>query len=69
MPRKRRLDGYLWLRRQAPHPRVSRIEMGVFRDYGHMFRLKHSDDLGMTEKLLFGFGERLVRDDGVIPMR
>lgn len=45
MPRKRRLDGYLWLRRQAPHPRVSRIEMGVFRDYGHMFRLKHSDDL------------------------
>jgi hypothetical protein len=45
MPRKRWLDGYLWLRRQAAHPRIHKIEMGVFRDYGHIFRLTHSEDL------------------------
>jgi Domain of unknown function (DUF5655) len=45
MPRKRWLDGYLWLRRQAVHPRVHKIEMGIFRDYGHIFRLRRHDDL------------------------
>jgi hypothetical protein len=45
MPRKRWLDGYLWLRRQAAHPRIRKTEMGVFRDYGHMFRLTRSDNL------------------------
>ena len=45
VPRKRWLDGYLWLRRQAAHPRIHKIEMGIFRDYGHVFRLAHSDDL------------------------
>jgi len=45
MPRKRWLDGYLWLRRQAAHPRIRKIEMGIFRDYGHIFRLTHSNDL------------------------
>jgi Domain of unknown function (DUF5655) len=45
MPRKRWLDGYLWLRRQAVHPRIRKIEMGVFRDYGHIFRLSRPDDL------------------------
>ena len=45
MPRKRWLDGYLWLRRQAPHPRIHKIEMGIFRDYGHLFRLTRPDDL------------------------
>jgi hypothetical protein len=45
MPRKRWLDGYLWLRRQAVHPRIRRIEMGIFRDYGHLFRLTHPEDL------------------------
>src|SRR5215208_5435665 len=45
MPRKRWLDGYLWLRRQATHPRIRKIEMGIFRDYGHVFRLTRSEDL------------------------
>jgi hypothetical protein len=45
MARKRWLDGYLWLRRQAAHPRIHKIEMGVFRDYGHIFRLTRFDDL------------------------
>jgi len=44
-PRKRWLDGYLWLRRQAVHPRIYKLEMGVFCDYGHIFRLKRFDDL------------------------
>ena len=43
--RKRWLDGYLWLNRQAFHPRIYKMEMGVFRDYGHIFRLSHVDDL------------------------
>ena len=45
MPRRRWLDGYLWLRRQAAHPRIHKIEMGIFRDYGHLFRLTRPDDL------------------------
>jgi hypothetical protein len=45
VPRKRWLDGYLWLRRQAAHPRIHKIEMGIFRDYGHIFRLTRPDDL------------------------
>jgi hypothetical protein len=45
VPRKRWLDGYLWLRRQAAHPRIRKIEMGIFRDYGHIFRLTRPDDL------------------------
>jgi len=45
MPRKRWLDGYLWLRRQASHPRIGKIEMGIFRDYGHIFRLTRPEDL------------------------
>ena len=45
MPRKRWLDGYLWLRRQAVHPLIRKIEMGVFRDYGHIFRLTRPDEL------------------------
>jgi hypothetical protein len=44
-PRKRWLDSYLWLRRQAAHPRIYKTEMGIFRDYGHIFRLTHRDDL------------------------
>ncbi len=39
------LEGYFWLRRQAMHSRIQRIEMGVFRDYGHIFRLSQPDDL------------------------
>jgi len=45
IPRKRWLDGYLWLRRQAVHPRIYKLEMGVFRDYSHIFRLQRFDDL------------------------
>jgi hypothetical protein len=45
VPRKRWLDGYLWLKRQAFHPRIHKLEMGVFRDYGHIFRLRRPDDL------------------------
>lgn len=45
LPRKRWLDGYLWLRRQAMHPRIHKVEMGIFRDYGHVFRLTRPDDL------------------------
>ncbi len=44
-PMRRWLDGYLWLRRQAAHPRIRKIEMGIFRDYGHLFRLKRPEDL------------------------
>ena len=43
--RKRWLEGYLWLKRRAAHPAIQRIEMQVFRDYGHVFRLKHPADL------------------------
>jgi hypothetical protein len=45
MARKRWLDGYVWLRRQATHPMICKIEMGIFRDYGHIFRLTRSEDL------------------------
>lgn len=45
VPRKRWLDGYVWLRRQAAHPRIRKIEMGIFRDYGHIFRLTSPDEL------------------------
>jgi len=44
-PRKRWLEGYFWLRRQASHPTLHKIEMGVFRDYGHIFRLTEPNDL------------------------
>lgn len=39
------LEGQFWLRRQVTHPHILRIEMGVFRDYGHIFRLSRPDDL------------------------
>ena len=45
VPRKRWLDSYFWLKRQAAHPRIHKLEMGIFRDYGHIFRLKRPDDL------------------------
>jgi hypothetical protein len=54
MPHKRWLDGYVWLRRQAAHPRIHKIEMGIFRDFGHLFRLTRPDDLdeSLVELLL-----------------
>ncbi len=45
MPRQHWLEGYLWLRRRAIHPLIHRIEMRVFRDYGHVFRLTRLADL------------------------
>ena len=45
MPRKHWLEGYLWLRRRATHPSIHRVEMQVFRDYGHIFRLTQLADL------------------------
>ncbi len=27
------------------HPRIRRIEMGIFREYGHIFRLSQPEDL------------------------
>ncbi len=45
MPRKRWLDGYSWLRRRAAHPRIRRVEMGIYRDYGHIFRLTRPANL------------------------
>jgi hypothetical protein len=45
IPRKRWLEGYLWLRRRAEHPTIRRVEMGVFRDYGHVFQLRRPEDL------------------------
>ncbi len=45
MPRKHWLEGTFWLRRRAAHPLVRRIEMHVFRDYGHIFRLTAPGDL------------------------
>jgi len=43
--RKRWLEGYVWLRRRAAHPAIRRVEMQVFRDYGHIFRLTRPEDL------------------------
>jgi hypothetical protein len=43
--RKRTLEGILWLKRHAAHPRIYRLEMQVYRDYGHYFRLTRPDDL------------------------
>ncbi|MBE0696727.1 MAG: hypothetical protein IH586_07375, partial [Anaerolineaceae bacterium] len=34
------LEMWLWLRRSASHPCLKRVEMHVFRDYGHVFRLE-----------------------------
>ena len=45
MPRKHWLEGYVWLRRRAAHPLIHRVEMQVFRDYGHIFRLNRLADL------------------------
>jgi hypothetical protein len=45
MPRKHWLEGYVWLRRRVEHPLIHRVEMHVFRDYGHIFRLARPEDL------------------------
>ncbi len=45
MPRKRSLTGQLWLKRRAEHPRIYRVEMSTYRDFGHMFRLHKPEDM------------------------
>jgi hypothetical protein len=45
MPRQRWLEGVFWLKRRAAHPLIHRIEMQVYRDYGHIFRLTQREDL------------------------
>lgn len=45
VPRKNYLELYAWLRRRAAHPRLHKVEMGVYRDYGHIFRLTQPGDL------------------------
>ncbi len=39
------LECILWLRRRAGHPRLLRVEMQVYRDYGHILRLDQPSDL------------------------
>jgi hypothetical protein len=43
--RKHWLEGYLWLKGRAPHRLIRRVEMQVYRDYGHVFRLTAPADL------------------------
>ena len=63
MTRKRWLEGQLWLKRRAEHPLFSRVEMQVFRDYGHIFRLTTPDDL--DEALMALLQEAYVMGCGV----
>jgi hypothetical protein len=44
-PRRRWLEGVFWLKRRAAHPLIRRIEMQVYRDYGHIFRLTGPEEL------------------------
>jgi hypothetical protein len=48
VPRKHWLEVCLWLRRRATHPALRRIEMQVFRDFGHIFRLENPEDLDVA---------------------
>ena len=45
VPRKRWLTGHIWLKRRAHHPSIQRIEMYIYRDFGHIFRLNTPDDI------------------------
>jgi len=67
MTRKRWLEGYLWIRRRAEHPLIHRIEMQVFRDYGHIFRLTKPEDL--DEALISLLHEAYVLGGQVFPGR
>ena len=61
MPRRHWLEGYLWLRRRAAHPLIRRVEMQVFRDYGHIFRLTSPTDLDDDLVALLHEGYMLAR--------
>jgi hypothetical protein len=45
VPRQRWLTGHIWLKRRAEHPRIHRVEMYIYRDHGHIFRLNKLEDL------------------------
>ena len=45
MPRKQWLTGHIWLKREAEHPMIYRIEMYTYRDFGHLFRLHNPEDV------------------------
>lgn len=53
VPRQRWLTGHIWLKRRAEHPCIQRIEMYIYRDFGHIFRLSKPEDIDIAfEKLL-----------------
>jgi hypothetical protein len=43
--RKSGLELSFWLQRRADHPLLHKFQMGVYRDYGHIFNLTHPRDL------------------------
>ena len=45
IPRRHTLDGMLWLNHKVYHPLISRVEMDVFSDYCHHFRLTKREDI------------------------
>ncbi len=47
IPHKNWLEVIAWLAAPgaARHPHLARIEMHIFRDYGHIFRLERPEDL------------------------
>ncbi len=65
--RKRWLEVTFWLRRHASHPLIRPTEMGVYRDYGHVFRLARREDLDdelvelLQEAYVFGCEPQLRR--------
>jgi len=69
--------GYGWLQALPPAYMTALLGAVIFAVAGNLDFIWHwlfgfeedVEALVMTEKLLFGFAERLVRDDGVIPMR
>ena len=45
MPKKRWLDGHIWLKRRANHPRFTKVEHLLRRDWIHWFRLTAPEDI------------------------
>jgi Domain of unknown function (DUF5655) len=45
MPKKHSLDGHFWLKRRADHPRLTKVEHMLRRDWIHWFRLTEPEDL------------------------
>jgi Domain of unknown function (DUF5655) len=45
MPKQRWLDGHFWLKRRASHPRLTKVEHMLRRDWIHWFRLSATDNL------------------------